>query len=356
MKLVDTSSGQRGPEATVVVAPGVELLLLVPVLLSDDPDDMFDLDPAHLGALRDATSQDLLDELRDVTGGDPQMTLALVPALLDTEPPHDADALLEVLRDGDPVEVTCDTLWLVEDPEERELAKRALAGDAAAGDELVATSRRIGKEDVCAARETVLERGAEDHHRRLLAVLERVAREVLPSIADDATRAAERDATAKRALLEGEPTLTAIEKATNGYRPTVTDELEELVLIPTYVFRPWLVTLDEDPRRIVLAYPIADESIELDPHEPSPQLVRLVKALGDEGRLRLLRRLADGSLTLTEVAESMGVAKPTAHHHVSLLRQAGLVTVEARGRETCYSLRAEPAATASTLLTRYLRA
>lgn len=354
MKLVDTSSGRQGPETTVEVAPGIELLMLPPVLLADDPHESFELDPGHLAALQAACQPDLLDELRAVVAGDTHMTLALAASVLDVDPPRDAAALLDVLRVADPVELTCDTLWLVDSDRLRAQGRAALDGDDEARDALLAFSREESKDEICRSRETVLARGAVQHHARLLAVLERLAAEVLPEVADDATRAIERDAAAKRALLESEPTLTAIEKATNGYRPMVTDELQRLVLIPSYLFRPWLATLDDDPTNIVLAYPVSDESIELDPHEPSPQLVRLVKALGDEGRLRLLRRLADEPLSLTEVAESMGVAKPTAHHHVSLLRQAGLVTVQSRGRESCYSLRAEPAATASSLLTRYL--
>ena len=55
--------------------------------------------------------------------------------------------------------------------------------------------------------------------------------------------------------------------------------------------------------------------------------MRLSKALGDEKRLRILRALAEGEKTLMELAEMFGVAKTTMHHHMIVLRSAGLVAV-----------------------------
>ena len=68
------------------------------------------------------------------------------------------------------------------------------------------------------------------------------------------------------------------------------------------------------------------------------EVARVYKALGDEGRLKLLRRLSDGPLKLSEAAAVLGVAKSTAHHHLAILRQAGFVTIRDED-EKVYSLR-----------------
>jgi DNA-binding transcriptional ArsR family regulator len=82
-------------------------------------------------------------------------------------------------------------------------------------------------------------------------------------------------------------------------------------------------------------------------------LVRLHKALGDEKRLRMLKVLAQGPATLQELADAVGLAKSSAHHHTVILRSAGLVrvTLEENSR---YSLRREFIPEASAMLGTFL--
>jgi DNA-binding transcriptional ArsR family regulator len=65
------------------------------------------------------------------------------------------------------------------------------------------------------------------------------------------------------------------------------------------------------------------------------------RALADEGRVRMLRRLAAGDATLAELAETAEVARSTAHHHLSHLRAAGLVTMHGNARAYWFTLRRE---------------
>ena len=44
-------------------------------------------------------------------------------------------------------------------------------------------------------------------------------------------------------------------------------------------------------------------------------------------QLRMLRFVADGPCTLTEMARFVGLSQPTVHHHLVQLRAAGLVRV-----------------------------
>jgi DNA-binding transcriptional ArsR family regulator len=100
--------------------------------------------------------------------------------------------------------------------------------------------------------------------------------------------------------------------------------------------RPWVILWEHKSTKI-FCYPIAPAPDEA----ASPaEVARVYKALGDEGRLKLLRRLSDGPLKLSEAAVELGVAKSTAHHHLAILRQAGFVTIRDED-ENVYSLRTD---------------
>lgn len=63
--------------------------------------------------------------------------------------------------------------------------------------------------------------------------------------------------------------------------------------------------------------------------------VRLVhRALADVNRLRIVRRLAAGEATVTELIEHVGLSQPLVSWHLGRLRLAGLVETRRAGRET----------------------
>ena len=63
--------------------------------------------------------------------------------------------------------------------------------------------------------------------------------------------------------------------------------------------------------------------------------VRLVhKALADVNRLRIVRRLAQGDATVTELIDHVGLSQPLVSWHLGRLRLAGLVETRRAGRET----------------------
>jgi DNA-binding transcriptional ArsR family regulator len=51
-------------------------------------------------------------------------------------------------------------------------------------------------------------------------------------------------------------------------------------------------------------------------------------------RLRIVRRLAAGEATVTELVSQVGLSQPLVSWHVGRLRAAGLVTTRRSGRET----------------------
>ena len=100
-------------------------------------------------------------------------------------------------------------------------------------------------------------------------------------------------------------------------------------------------------------YSVADEHLLADPDAPPSYLVDLYKALGDERRLRMLAILGEGDAGLMEIADRVDLAKSTTHHHLRILRSAGLVRVTV-GENKSYSLRREGGPEAARLLDAYL--
>lgn len=58
-------------------------------------------------------------------------------------------------------------------------------------------------------------------------------------------------------------------------------------------------------------------------------------------RLRIVRRLAAGEATVTELVAQVGLSQPLVSWHVGRLRAAGLITTDRSGRETFCRLRPE---------------
>lgn len=62
------------------------------------------------------------------------------------------------------------------------------------------------------------------------------------------------------------------------------------------------------------------------------------KALSDPTRSRILSLLKEGDMTAGEIASHFRMQQPSVSHHLSVLKQAGLVTDERRGQHVVYSL------------------
>lgn len=65
-------------------------------------------------------------------------------------------------------------------------------------------------------------------------------------------------------------------------------------------------------------------------------------ALSDPTRRELLRRIATGSATATQLARQLPISRQAVSKHLAVLDEAGLVDRTVSGREVYYSLRAEP--------------
>lgn len=63
---------------------------------------------------------------------------------------------------------------------------------------------------------------------------------------------------------------------------------------------------------------------------------RVFRALASPSRRRVLSLVRDRARPVGDLAEQLGVSQPAASQHLAVLREAGLVTVEARGRRRLY--------------------
>jgi ArsR family transcriptional regulator len=71
------------------------------------------------------------------------------------------------------------------------------------------------------------------------------------------------------------------------------------------------------------------------------ELARLLKALADPTRLRLVSMVAaheDGEACVCELTEPLGLTQPTISHHLKILVDAGIFTRDKRGVWAYYAL------------------
>jgi DNA-binding transcriptional ArsR family regulator len=164
----------------------------------------------------------------------------------------------------------------------------------------------------------------------------------------------ERDVRAKRALQRAASTERVIDSTLNGIEYVPEPGIREVVFFPSYLWRPWVILTDHLDLKLIV-YSVSDESLTTTGEEPPTRLIKLYKALGDERRLRTLKKLAIADHSLQELADFLGLAKSTMHHHLTILRSAGLVRVRMSGNgDMHYSLRRDLIPDTTALLQEYL--
>ena len=98
------------------------------------------------------------------------------------------------------------------------------------------------------------------------------------------------------------------------------------------------LTLLEQPHVEACCAPLRTQALDDD---GATELARRFAALSDPVRLRLLSLLATadgGAVCACDLVEPVGKSQPTVSHHLKILRQAGLVTVEKRGTNNWYAV------------------
>ncbi len=68
------------------------------------------------------------------------------------------------------------------------------------------------------------------------------------------------------------------------------------------------------------------------------QCAMVLKALGDETRLRMLESLLIGEKCVTDLVQELRCSQPHASHHLRILRDSGLIEGQRAGKQVCYKV------------------
>ena len=80
-----------------------------------------------------------------------------------------------------------------------------------------------------------------------------------------------------------------------------------------------------------------------------------LQALSEPHRMAILSMLADGERPAGDFVEALPITQPTVSKHLSVLREAGLVTVRKDAQRRLYSLNPAPLKELDMWLARYRR-
>ena len=69
--------------------------------------------------------------------------------------------------------------------------------------------------------------------------------------------------------------------------------------------------------------------------------VEFGKALADDTRQKIMKLICCHQLSVNEIVTALDVAQPTVSHHLNILKNAGLMSVERRGKQALYTLNQE---------------
>lgn len=337
-------------------SPAYEFILTLCVFGDPAGQATYEVGADWFKTIRAQASPDLLTAVERFGGGSDLVWAHLLSLAYETPAPRDVSGFLAHLRTVDPLEVRLRVLGYYVRYFRRatapEVIAAAAAGDAGAQQHYLETSYPDDASWQTALR-LLLPLDAETTRDRLLDILHRWHEEVFRPREPTLLPILRRDADQKRMLAQSLSARDAIDAALPGIEYVPELGINRLLLIPSYVVRPQIHSFEHHDVKI-FAYPVADESLTAEPGAPPPQLLRLLRALADERRLSILKRLTAGNYTLHELATYFEVGSTTVLHHLVILRSAGLVRLTAASPKR-YVLTAQGAFQLSSLLQEYLR-
>ncbi|HEX6286980.1 MAG TPA: metalloregulator ArsR/SmtB family transcription factor [Acidimicrobiia bacterium] len=337
------------------------ILTIWAVFSPKDTHSAADLGPEWIEEVRAKTPDDLAAELISLGGPWFYVWLSISAFLLSAPHPHDPDHVFNWLESIDEQRLRRWILGHTCHSTDQALIEQAATGDIDAVVELVSPN---GDEEESAeanemveyARQVLFSDGLPERFAR---VIKRFREEVFTEYEDEFAGAISRAAAARRAAPARGSAKEVVEEVTSGIDFEIPIGITRVVLVPSVITRP-LSLVDSARGTLVVYYGIADEFVDSDPEAPPSWLVRMYKALSDDKRLRILRRLSEGETSLDELTEMLGLSKSTVHHHLSQLRGAGLVRVripsdESKSKQKHYTLREQSLSDAGAFLDSYLR-
>ena len=341
------------PPARIVSGPAFEVVAELAAFTSGPARASLESGKPWIREVRARAGAELIDRIE--RWGFPLYS-ELASVALEAGPPFTPDRLVARLRAFDP-DALRRRLLGADSPLNRAMVAegtfdRALAGDSRSR---AALRRAIGLNPP--ARQSIdriFATPAAELQADISGIVELWAAAVSPAFAERAATLTARDVEAKERLFRDTPTQEALRVATNGVEVDPTGWASEIVVVPTVALRPFIAPVEQEAT-LLLVCSVGDEAFDDDPAAPPRRLVQAAAALGDELRLRILRELAGGEATASQLATRLGVDRTSLHHHLGILRSAGLVAMKAQGVQSWrYSLRVDGVATASEALAGYL--
>lgn len=344
---------RQGLRVQFEASPAYEFLMSLCVFSDSEDASTYEVGKAWFESTREKLSPALLDTIEQFSFHSHEMWEHISALAYTCPPPRDVPTLLAYLETIDPHELRLHMLgYYVRQHRHAtppDVIYAAAQGDIEAQRKFIRTSfpddtgwqktvRWVLSLETAAAKERLLEivHGWYDE----------VFREQEPQLMAILAR----DIEAKRALQATHTPEQLIEICT-GWEYVPEPGIRRVILVPSYVSRPFNGDAESGDTHIFI-YPASDDSILADASAPPAHLLKLAKALGDERRLRILKKLSTGSYTLQELADDFGVAKTTIHHHLIQLRSVGLVRM--RMSDKRFSLRQYAIENLGELLSRYL--
>jgi DNA-binding transcriptional ArsR family regulator len=281
-----------------------------------------------------------LDEVGDAEG---ESWLNLLGVPLDAGRPYTAERLVDALRSGDPVELRRQLLgryaWSWCSLAGIDVIEAAATGDASAADELLRRPRYYGGQ-AAASLGVLVRLGPEETRDRIVRAAELGIACFVDESTADRLDGAER---AARVALAAQPSLTAIERLASGFRYVPEPEAESVTLVPhVEPTLPLVLAQHRSSRLIVYGAAPALGSEE--------RLQTLGRALADPKRVEILGLVGRGVGRPAELVSATRLSRSTVHHHLGLLREAGLIALEGNARAYTYVPRRAAAAEAAQLV------
>jgi DNA-binding transcriptional ArsR family regulator len=280
----------------------------------------------------------LVAEVRAFSGGCDMVWAHLLTIAYELAPPREPEALIRAVRAMHPRELRLRLLGYYVRYFRRatppEVIAAAAAGEEAAIREFLASSY---PEDALwqSALRALLPWDGWETRRRLVRLLG-AWRDHFASTYDPAplrTEAALRRARAR--TVRAEQLVAAV---MDGWEYIPEPGINAVLLVPSVVIWPAAHVFDHHSTKIV-CYPIRPTA-SASADEPPPALLLAGQGVADERRLRILRLVAGGELTASEVSSRLAIGLTTALHHLGLLVEAGLLSA-GPSRRKVYRLRRE---------------
>ena len=338
-------------ETAVDFGTAYELVLGLRMFVDRDEDPAsYAVGTAWFEQTRERLSADALDAIERYSGGHEILFGYLLALATETATPRDGDAFLATLAATPALELRKLLLGHRLETYRGDVSREVIA-DAAEGRARAVRALLEGCADwQRPAYEHALSLDPDEARSLLQTACEGWNASVLHPDERTTARVLRRSARAIGALAERLPLEELLDTATRGIRYTPEPGIERILLVPNLVSRPWSIFTESGSTKIV-CYGVAEAHVTGD--APPDPLVAAYKALGDETRLRILRRLASGPATLHELTGLLGLAKSTVHGHLLVLRTGGLVVTDI-SKKTGYALRRQTLAESAALLETYL--